>query len=61
VSARILVVDDIETNRRLLEARLTAEYFDVLMAENGAQALALAHDEQPDIILLDIMMPATSR
>jgi len=57
VSARILVVDDIETNRRLLEARLTAEYFDVLMAENGAQALALAHDEQPDIILLDIMMP----
>jgi|OM-RGC.v1.002358020 two-component system cell cycle response regulator len=57
VSARILVVDDIETNRRLLEARLTAEYFDVLMAQDGPTCLDLARCEKPDVILLDIMMP----
>jgi two-component system cell cycle response regulator len=57
VSARILVVDDIETNRRLLEARLTAEYFDVLMAPDGPTCLDLARDQKPDVILLDIMMP----
>ena len=57
MSARILVVDDIETNRRLLEARLTAEYFDVLMAPDGPTCLDLARDQKPDVILLDIMMP----
>jgi two-component system cell cycle response regulator len=57
VSARILVVDDIETNRRLLEARLTAEYFDVLMAEDGPSCLDLARSQKPDVILLDVMMP----
>tara|TARA_R100000306_G_scaffold37342_1_gene37501 strand:- start:1905 stop:3257 length:1353 start_codon:yes stop_codon:yes gene_type:complete len=57
VSARILVVDDIETNRRLLEARLTAEYFDVLMAEDGPSCLELARSQKPDVILLDVMMP----
>jgi putative two-component system response regulator len=57
VSARILVVDDIEANRRLLEARLTAEYFDVLMAPDGPTCLDLARDQKPDVILLDIMMP----
>lgn len=57
MSARILVVDDIETNRRLLEARLTAEYFDVLQAENGANCLKIAAEEGPDLILLDVMMP----
>jgi len=57
MSARILVVDDIETNRRLLEARLTAEYFEVLMAEDGATCLTMAREQQPDIILLDVMMP----
>ncbi|WP_430432014.1 PleD family two-component system response regulator [Oceanicaulis sp.] len=57
MSARILVVDDIETNRRLLEARLTAEYFDVLMAEDGPSCLDLARSQKPDVILLDVMMP----
>jgi two-component system cell cycle response regulator len=55
--ARILVVDDIEANVRLLEAKLTAEYYDVMTAYDGPTALALAAAECPDIILLDVMMP----
>ena len=57
MTARILVVDDIPTNVKLLEARLSAEYFDVLTAEDGFKALAICEKEQVDIILLDIMMP----
>ncbi len=57
MTARILVVDDIEANVRLLEAKLTAEYYDVLTAYNGPEALARAAAEEPDIILLDVMMP----
>jgi two-component system, cell cycle response regulator len=55
--ARILVVDDIETNVRLLEAKLTMEYYDVLTCASGQAALELAAAHQPDIILLDVMMP----
>ncbi|WP_269716949.1 PleD family two-component system response regulator [Caulobacter sp. NIBR2454] len=57
MSARILVVDDIEANVRLLEAKLTAEYYDVSYAYDGVTALAMAAEQRPDIILLDVMMP----
>jgi two-component system cell cycle response regulator len=57
VTARILVVDDIEANVRLLEAKLSAEYYEVIPAYDGLTALELAAKEQPDIILLDVMMP----
>jgi two-component system cell cycle response regulator len=57
MTARILVVDDIPANVKLLEARLVAEYFDVLTAENGQQALDTCDRTQVDLILLDIMMP----
>ena len=57
MSARVLVVDDVEANVRLLEAKLTIEYFDVLTCNDGATALDIAMGEQPDIILLDVMMP----
>ena len=57
MSARILVVDDLEANRRLLEAKLTADYYDVLMASRGEEAVQLAKREKPDLILLDVMMP----
>ena len=57
MSARILVVDDIEANRRLLQAKLEAQYYTVIQAENGPQALEVARKELPDIILLDVMMP----
>jgi two-component system cell cycle response regulator len=57
MSARILVVDDVEVNVRLLEAKLSSEYFTVITAASGAEALRLARSERPDIILLDVMMP----
>jgi two-component system cell cycle response regulator len=57
MTARILVVDDIEANVRLLEAKLSAEYYDVISATDGVTALAMAAAEKPDIILLDVMMP----
>ena len=57
MTARILVVDDIEANVRLLEAKLSAEYYEVIPAYDGMSALELAAKEQPDIILLDVMMP----
>ncbi|MFC3076939.1 PleD family two-component system response regulator [Phenylobacterium terrae] len=57
MTARILVVDDIEANVRLLEAKLAAEYYGVLTAHDGPTALAMAAAEKPDIILLDVMMP----
>lgn len=57
MTARILVVDDVEANVRLLEAKLTAEYYEVLTAYDGATALNMAAQDQPDIILLDVMMP----
>ena len=53
----MLIVDDIPTNVRLLEARLSAEYFDVVTASSGAEALAICQAGEIDIILLDVMMP----
>ena len=57
MTARILVVDDIPANVKLLEARLLAEYFDVLTAENGYECLDICARAPVDVILLDIMMP----
>jgi class 3 adenylate cyclase len=54
---RILVVDDFAPNVELLEALLLAVGYDVLMAYSGEEALAIAVAEQPDLILLDVMMP----
>jgi two-component system cell cycle response regulator len=57
MTARVLVVDDILANVKLLEAKLTAEYFDVLTARSGVEALEVVQRSMPDIILLDVMMP----
>jgi DNA-binding response OmpR family regulator len=54
---RILVVDDNETNRDILETRLTASGYEVLQAADGEAALIAARQNLPDLILLDIMMP----
>ena len=57
MTARVLVVDDIPTNVKLLDARLTAEYFEVLTANSGQEALDICAQHPVDIILLDVMMP----
>lgn len=57
MTARVLVVDDILANVKLLEAKLTAEYFDVMTARSGVEALEVVNRSMPDIILLDVMMP----
>jgi two-component system cell cycle response regulator len=57
MTARVLVVDDVPANLRLLEAKLRAEYFEVALAASGPEALALSAAWAPDVILLDIMMP----
>jgi two-component system, cell cycle response regulator len=55
--ARVLVVDDIFPNVKLLETKLSAEYFDVVTAMNGPDALAICEQGLCDIVLLDVMMP----
>jgi two-component system, cell cycle response regulator len=57
MTARILVVDDIPANVKLLEARLLAEYFDVVTADNGADAIEICEHGRADVVLLDVMMP----
>src|SRR6201996_699645 len=55
--ARVLVVDDLVPNVKLLSAKLQAEYFDVMTASSGAEALAKIAESPPDLVLLDVMMP----
>src|SRR4029079_15500215 len=57
MSARVLVVDDVPANVKLLEARLSAEYFDVTSAHSGLEALQICARAECDIVLLDVMMP----
>ena len=58
MTARILLVDDVEGSRRVLEDKLTAEYYQVTTASDGESALEIAARELPDIILLDLIMPS---
>ncbi len=57
MTARVLVVDDVPANVKLLEARLSAEYFDVITAMSGEEALTICDRAECDIVLLDVMMP----
>ena len=54
---RVLIVEDSGTNRMILRARLNQAYYDVIEAEDGETALALAKAEKPDLVLLDVMLP----
>ena len=57
-AARILVVDDVPENVRLLEALLTSRGYAVVSAGDGASALELVASARPDLVLLDVMMPS---
>jgi len=57
LSARILIVDDLAPNLHLLEVKLQAEYYDVVTAKSGYEALEIAEKEKLDLILMDAMMP----
>lgn len=57
MTARVLVVDDLAPNVKLLEAKLRAEYFEVVSALSGQEAIDIARAQSPDIVLLDVMMP----
>lgn len=54
---KILVVDDVQSNVLLLKALLGREGFNIVYAMNGMDALAIVKEQQPDLILLDVMMP----
>ncbi len=56
-TATILIVDDNIGARRSMEGLLASEGYELLLAENGIQALDIARSEHPDLILLDVMMP----
>jgi two-component system, cell cycle response regulator len=57
MTARVLVVDDVRSNLKLLQARLSLEYFEVLTATNGPDAIAICEKGGCDIVLLDVKMP----
>ena len=58
--SRILIADDNEQNRELLDAYLADEDYQILMANDGRKTMAQVDAHQPDLILLDIMMPKMS-
>jgi two-component system cell cycle response regulator len=57
MTGRVLIVDDVPANLKLLETRLSAEYFDVVAASSGAGALDICRRLQCDLVLLDVMLP----
>lgn len=57
MSARILIVDDLAPNRKLLDLKLSAEYYDTVMASSGAEALDIIAKDKIDLVLMDAMMP----
>lgn len=56
-NGKIMIVDDDATNREVMEAFLTLEQFEVMVAAHGLDALEQIKEEQPDLVLLDIRMP----
>jgi CheY-like chemotaxis protein len=55
--AKILLIEDNELNRDMLSRRLQKRGYAVLMAEDGAQGVALAERESPDLVILDMSLP----
>ncbi len=57
---RILIADDIATNAELIEANLDNSDYEIRIAANGEETIHIAREWQPDVILLDVMMPKLS-
>ena len=57
MTAQILVVDDVPANIKVLEAKLSSEYYDVISAKDGFEAIEQVKKHKPDLVLLDVMMP----
>lgn len=57
MTAQILIVDDVPANVKLLEAKLSSEYYDVISAKDGYECIEMTKKHKPDIVLLDVMMP----
>ena len=55
--AKILLVEDNEMNRDMLSRRLIRQGFQVVLAQDGARAIAMAQEERPDLILMDMSLP----
>ena len=55
--ARILLVEDNELNRDMLSRRLLRKGYDILIAVDGAEGIAMAKEHKPDLILLDMSLP----
>ena len=60
MTGRILVVDDVATNRIVMKVKLSVAYYEVIQADCGEDALRKAKSERPDLILLDVLMPDMS-
>ena len=60
MSGRILIVDDVATNRIVLKVKLASAHYVPLMAASGAECLRVARREVPDLILLDLNLPDMS-
>jgi CheY-like chemotaxis protein len=58
--AKILLVEDDNNLREIYEARLTAEGYEIIAAQNGEEALVLAKQHHPDLVVSDVMMPRIS-
>ena len=57
MTARVLIVDDMLPSVKMLAAKLSGEYYEILTAHDGPTALEVAETQDPDLILLDVMMP----
>jgi CheY-like chemotaxis protein len=58
--AKLLLVEDDNNLREIYQARLTAEGYDIIAAQNGEEALSVAKEQRPDLIISDVMMPRIS-
>ncbi len=58
--AKVLLVEDDNNLREIYEARLTAEGYDIVTAQNGEEALSVAKQQKPDLVISDVMMPRIS-